>query len=217
MRNPLFSRQGKHQLIAGERCEMSTQIMKYADVKLGTIEAVFNRLGGVEGAERFLRGDVELVEAKKFLPLDSITITLTQDHNPNEFFQTRPGLWVSDDFRRLVRAKAQPNKAGTSLKLNRAKLAKNLTDSEIEATLPVTHVFTEAEVCAVVATLITEQSEGQEGTLLNNGYANLFYTASCVVDVYWNADDRRWNVSTWTHDDNQWSAENQVFSLATDN
>lgn len=35
--------------------------MKYASLELGTIEAVFNKLGGMEGAQRFLRGDTEVV------------------------------------------------------------------------------------------------------------------------------------------------------------
>lgn len=36
--------------------------MKYATLELGTIEAVFNKLGGIEGAQRFLRGELELRE-----------------------------------------------------------------------------------------------------------------------------------------------------------
>lgn len=32
--------------------------MKYANLDLGTIEAVFNKLGGMEGAQRFLRGEL---------------------------------------------------------------------------------------------------------------------------------------------------------------
>ena len=35
--------------------------MKYASLKLGTVEAVFNKLGGLKGAKRFLRGDAEVV------------------------------------------------------------------------------------------------------------------------------------------------------------
>lgn len=35
---------------------------KYKDLNLGKIEAVFNKLGGIEGADRFLRGELELVE-----------------------------------------------------------------------------------------------------------------------------------------------------------
>ena len=37
---------------------MSTQQMKYARLDLGTIEAVINKLGGVEGVERFLRDEL---------------------------------------------------------------------------------------------------------------------------------------------------------------
>lgn len=36
--------------------------MKYATLELGTIEAVFNKLGGIEGVQRFLRGELELRE-----------------------------------------------------------------------------------------------------------------------------------------------------------
>ncbi len=32
--------------------------MKYPNLELGTIEAVFNKLGGEKGAQGFLRGDV---------------------------------------------------------------------------------------------------------------------------------------------------------------
>ena len=39
--------------------------MKYADLDLGTIEATFNILGGIEGAARLRRGELVLVEATK--------------------------------------------------------------------------------------------------------------------------------------------------------
>ncbi|MGH7141511.1 MAG: hypothetical protein ACREGH_02675, partial [Minisyncoccia bacterium] len=35
--------------------------MKYPNLDLGTIEAVFNKLGGMEGAQAFLRGERNLV------------------------------------------------------------------------------------------------------------------------------------------------------------
>lgn len=36
-----------------------------------------------------------------------------------------------------------------------------------------------------------------------------------MVNVNWNADDRKWNVNTWQRDDNEWNAGNRVFSLET--
>ena len=48
-------------LIVGEGdAVMST--MKYASLDLGTIEAVFNKLGGMDGAQRFLRGEIAVSE-----------------------------------------------------------------------------------------------------------------------------------------------------------
>ena len=49
-------------------------IMKYANLDLGTIEATFNILGGIEGAARLRRGELILVEAppKSEFPLDFV-------------------------------------------------------------------------------------------------------------------------------------------------
>ncbi|MEA1929787.1 MAG: hypothetical protein U9M92_02845 [Patescibacteria group bacterium] len=38
--------------------------MKYASVSFGTAEAVFNKLGGLEGIEAFLRGETEVVRVE---------------------------------------------------------------------------------------------------------------------------------------------------------
>jgi len=45
--------------------------MKYASLELGTVEAVFNKLGGMDGAKRFLADEFTLVpkEPKKLLQL----------------------------------------------------------------------------------------------------------------------------------------------------
>jgi len=39
--------------------------MKYASLDLGTIEAVVNKLGGMDGVQRFLRGEVEIRESDR--------------------------------------------------------------------------------------------------------------------------------------------------------
>ncbi len=41
--------------------------MKYADVNLGFVEGVLNKLGGIEGAERFLRGEFILTQSSVVL------------------------------------------------------------------------------------------------------------------------------------------------------
>ena len=44
---------------------MSNTTMKYASLDLGTVEAVFNKLGGLEGAAQFLRDELTLVSQPK--------------------------------------------------------------------------------------------------------------------------------------------------------
>ena len=41
------------------------------------------------------------------------------------------------------------------------------------------------------------------------------YESSCVVNVNWNADNRKWNVNTWRRDDDRWNAGNRAFSPET--
>jgi len=145
----------------------------------------------------------------------SVAVKLTERHDPDSFYQTRSGLWVYDGFRNLVVAKAQPTEAGTVFKLDHALLTQNMTDEKIEGSLPKNHLFDESVLCAIIAQMIAEQPNGKEGKLLNNGYANLFYTSSCVVYVYWRAVYRKWYVRTWRRGDNGWDAGRRVFSPAT--
>lgn len=142
------------------------------------------------------------------------TVTLADRHDPDAFFQTRPGLHVTEDFRRRVVAKAKPSEAGTTHKVESAELMQNLTDKGVEDALPTNHLFDESQVSAVIAGLIAGQPNGEEGALLNNGRANLFYLSFCVVRVHWDADSREWRVFTWRRDENGWLAGVRVFSPA---
>jgi len=45
--------------------------MKYADATFGLAEAVFNKLGGIEGVQRFLRGDAEVVIKNHIINCDA--------------------------------------------------------------------------------------------------------------------------------------------------
>lgn len=140
--------------------------------------------------------------------------TTTERHDPDAFFRTRESLYVWDGFRTNVVAKAKPVEAGTACKAESLELMRDLTDEEIEAALPTDHFFEESRLCALIAGLIARQAKGEEGVLLNNGYANLFYTSSCVLSVHWLADYRRWYVSSWQRDDSRWGAGLRVFSPA---
>ncbi|MCX6739374.1 MAG: hypothetical protein NT098_05010, partial [Candidatus Parcubacteria bacterium] len=67
----------------------------------------------------------------------------------------------------------------------------------------------------IIADIISRQPKGESGTLLNNGYANLFYVQAgasvFVVYVCWSGFE--WCVSAWLLDeDGQWSGGGRVFS-----
>ena len=146
-------------------------------------------------------------------PRGTTTITVMERHDPDAFYRTRTGLYVWSDFRSRIVAKARPTEA-EAFTVESAELVRDLTDEEIESALPKKHLFRETELCAVIAGLIAKQSNGEKGALLNTGYANLFYTFSCVVSVRWRADDREWRVFTCRRGAYRWYAGGRVFSPA---
>jgi len=132
----------------------------------------------------------------------------TDPNNPAAFFQPRLGLWVSPDFRARVLGRV----VNISTEVKHIDLSREMSDADIEKMVGPNHLFGDEQVCRTIARLIAAQEEGKEGELLNNGFANLFYTSSCVVFVNWSADDREWRVSAWRRGDSGWSAGLRVFS-----
>lgn len=145
-----------------------------------------------------------------------IVLETEKDFDPKEFFKDRTGLFVSSSFENRILPKADTL---LPFKINLAsfKLLERAADSQIEEELPKDHLFTETEVCAIIADLIEKQSKGEEGILLNDGSWNLFYTESCVVHVHWRRFHGAWHVGTWDRDGSQWGAGERVFSPATEN
>ncbi len=136
-----------------------------------------------------------------------------------DYFVTRPGLWMSDDFTSRITA-AYP-KALVPCGLNSIKsfdLEKESHDHEIIARSEMSgkenlrkHAFTPDQI----ATLIDIQSNGVTGKLLNNGQANLFYLVGAndglfVVFIRWSSRRSRWYVSAWELGQN-WIAGDRVF------
>lgn len=143
-----------------------------------------------------------------------MSITLKEKHSPKKFFKTGDGLYVWSSFDTNILKKAKETKAGAKFKLASHDLIERSTDEQIEHALPPRHIFSETDVCAVIADLISQQPKGKKGALINNGYANLFYTPSHVVGVHW--CDGGWGVVVWGRDGVGWSGGGRVFSPATE-
>ena len=143
---------------------------------------------------------------------DRVEWAESKDFTPHSYFKTREGLWVSDEFRSRILSKAGVVSVGAAVGKS-YDLTKNAYDREITPELGTTYQFeSESELCAYIAQMIEKQPNGAAGELLNNGYANIFYVAGCVVGVYWYGGRRLWRVNAWELGDDYWRAGARVFS-----
>lgn len=148
-------------------------------------------------------------EAKKVLCLHR-TLSVGSSQEPfdaDAFFVTRPGLWVSDNFKRLVLPKAKTVLPATT-SIQSFDLMQNACDREIKAELPENHEV----ALRHIAVFLKAQEGGKSGSLLTNGYWNISYFAGLVVGVGWRAVHRGWDVSAWHLGGLRWGAGYRVFS-----
>ena len=106
-------------------------------------------------------------------------------------------LYFWGNFEKLV-LKAIPDAIPAfSGMLMKTMLTKQMWDSEILAELQNPTPFTIAELAAILLNLLMNQPNGEEGILLKNGYANIFYAQLedgrvVAVSVRWDSDDCEW-------------------------
>lgn len=144
---------------------------------------------------------------------ENMVVQVPKGYKPKEFFKDREGLYVWNSFIDNI-LENTTSTVQKSFKISFFSLIKSATDEEIEDGLPKKHLFSETEVCAIIAGLIEKQPKGEDGPLQNNGYWNLFYTKSRVVRVVW--DGGGWDVSGWSRGDDTWIGDSRVFSPATE-
>lgn len=178
--------------------------MKYSKVELGQIEAVLNIIGGVEGMRLLLAGELKVVPASEVLVRDGSfsPVELGERHDPREFYQTREGLYVWEDFVSRIVAAASPIGAGRTFGEAFAwKLTIDATGETLRKERP-EDVWPATDFCAWLSAKLAKQPGGESGELLNTGRANLFLVEGVgrevfVVSVRWDPGYRRWDVRAW--------------------
>lgn len=133
------------------------------------------------------------------------------------FFLNGPKLYLWDNFKNRVLSEIPdliPAFTGSVIK---TQLTKNMTDAEIQAELGNPTPFTVPEFAAIISNLIGKQPKGENGILLNNGYANIFYVKlanGSVVAVFvgWFGGDRGWYFTAVSLDSGLWFGGRCVFS-----
>lgn len=143
-----------------------------------------------------------------------IKVTTADKFDPAAFFVKRDGLYVFNDFTERIVSKAKKMKAAVEFPLVASDLTKPANDEAIESELPKEHIFSETDVCAIIASLIEMQPKGEKGILATDYNWNLFYTPAFVVFVVWGGGV--WRVGAWERGDGAWGAGGRVFSPATE-
>src|SRR3990167_4939156 len=144
------------------------------DETAGRLNALVKEIGGLTVMSGILDGTLKFTimpQMRKFL--GQVREIVLPKSTRSSDFQTGKGLWVSSDFDRLVgsgKATKLPE-----MKIGSFDLINSADDTEIRGELPTDHVFKATEIRGVLKTLIGLQPGGEEGNLLSNGYANLFY------------------------------------------
>lgn len=192
------------------------QVAKLAKEK-GVDRAMFGR-HGLDGPDAVIPIALEAIKQGKTI---RIVETLKSAINLADFFKTRDGLWVSEEFQKQILASAlglseiAPASVGEPY-----DLPKGMTDAEILSKLGNKIFENPRAFLNTLARLIDEQWGGKEGDLLNNGYANIFYVRRVnvkgepevfVVDVRWDAGSGRWCVDAYRLVDRTWRAGGRAF------
>lgn len=185
------------------------------------IQAIWNMIGGDDVVDRLIAGTARLtVETTRRLSALTLLVRTAEERKVHDFFKIRTGLWVSDDFKRLILDAAQTCVLRAhEATLGYADLVEPANDAEIGGELPKSHVFTDVNVFLVrLAALIEAQWMNEDkGPLLNTKYrANIFYVkigkTVFAVDVNWYGDSGTWFCFAYEPNSIRWNAGYRAFS-----
>lgn len=163
---------------------------------LGILLDLAIKLGGKDGAfwyQRLVTVSKEVVESTGDM------------FNASEYFTTRSGLYVWVDFiLKILPAYNSPILKRGIEGVDFVNLPRNMSDCVIIAEYFSSgeevrkHAFTLDQI----ADLIDAQNNGEDGALLNNGYANIFYVVGknnilFAVGVRWSSGNSNWSIDAF--------------------
>ncbi len=171
--------------------------MKYGDLTLGQTEALVNKLGGLDVVKGILSGKLTLTVARMarisdlLSPVTTVKIPATGKFFASDHFTTNikavKFAWFGDNFKQHFLHKEEAPQGEVELKVSQLK--KDSLDKPI-----LTELGDKAETnLTSIWELLEKQPNGEQGILLTNGYANIFYVRDSkgvlwAVGVYWDGD-----------------------------
>ena len=182
------------------------------------VQAMLNFIGGDDVLDMLMDGRAKLtVEIIRRLTVLTSVMVAINAINLHDSFKTREGLWTSSNFNKFILSGAAKRKVSGETTIGYADLVQASNNAEVGDELPEGYVFENVHTfLAQLATLIESQWGGKEGTLLNTGYANIFYVKVSgevfAVSVHRNADLRKWLCDADRLDVGRWLAGDRAFS-----
>jgi len=187
----------------------------------GQLNAIVKKLGGEEGALRFLRDELTVSEAIVKKLLDPVTTSevagvvsfIAKDKfREGKTTDSVKIAWLGSNFENNFLGKTEKDVAPATLRIQKLKEAS--LDTPILAELGDRAETTLAQLWE----LMKLQGSGQNGVLLVNGYANIFYVRDkndvlWAVYALWYSVSDGWDVGADSVEHpRRWDVDNRVVS-----
>lgn len=180
--------------------------------------AVERKLGGEAGVKRFLDGELAIAEAQSLLepvgtvPMAGVSRFVAADHFRVDIAPEAAVkiAYLGDNFQAVFLGQVEENVERATLRIHR--LAQDTLDAPILVALGTKAATSLTQIWE----LLTRQPSGESGSLLTNGFANIFYVRN-AAGVLW-AVGAGWGGGGWGVDarsvggPRRWGAGGQVFS-----
>ncbi len=163
--------------------------MKYPKMTWGKMQALIDKHKGMDGVDRFLRGELVIEEAKRLCQVAEVLVAGTEKFIAAAVFETiRSDIKfasLSEIFKSNLYGKIEEDVKPAVLVIHR--LERPCTDEEICTELGTDH---EEIALAYLCELLSKQPKGESGPLLTNGYMNISYIRGTdgnlwIVRAYW--------------------------------
>ncbi|QQG42801.1 MAG: hypothetical protein HYW15_01155 [Candidatus Giovannonibacteria bacterium] len=183
---PTTSGRGKFPADSGGKEDLK---MKYGELTLGQVEAIVNKIGGVDGVRRLLAGElsVRATEESKLLELlGTVTIPARAERfvvaekfvvDTSENAKVKIS-YLGENLKALFLGKTENPMGESSLCYH--KLCRYSRDIPIISELGEEKAET---TLAEIYVLLERQRNGKKGVLLTNGAANIFYVRNIHGDL----------------------------------
>jgi hypothetical protein len=180
----------------------------------------------IKNAIAFLKsnGKIMITRILKHLTLkESVVAIPATSFTTNSFFKEGHNgttkLLLSDDFKNKVLSLASTAINYVGGNVDTLSLTKDMYDSDILLELGNPKTYTVDACLGMLQALISKQPKAEDGTLLTNGYSNIFYVTTgervLVVDARWHSDNSKWDLSAYELDGfGEWNAGSLVFAPA---